>query len=156
LAQYLIRNKFINFRILIVGDGEQRNMLEQEVSNNKIGDYISFVGFQEDVVKYYNRFDLFVNPSREECLSIALIDAGMCGIPSIAFDVGGNNEIILNGQTGYIVNAKEEFFSKVFSLVNEKTLQIEMGKKAKEHCFKHFSEEVHLQQLESLYKEVIG
>lgn len=156
LAQYLVSNKLIDFHLQIVGDGDQRNLLEQEVSKKELEACISFVGFQKDVEKYYLSFDLFVNPSQEECLSIALIDAGMSGIPSVAFDVGGNNEIIIDSQTGYIVNTKEEFFKKVFSLISNKTLREEMGKKAKEYCLKHFSEEIHLKQLESLYREVIG
>ena len=156
LAQYLISNKFSDFQIRIVGDGDQRTMLEKESLKNGLQSYISFVGFQNDVEKYYTGFDLFVNPSREECLSIALIDAAMCGIPSVAFDVGGNNEIILDSQSGYIVKTKEEFFEKVLFLVKNKRLSDEMGKKATEHCRKHFSEDVHLQKLESLYKEVLG
>lgn len=156
LAQYLVSNKFSDFQIRIVGDGDQRTMLEKESLKNGLQSYISFVGFQNDVEKYYTGFDLFVNPSREECLSIALIDAGMCGIPSVAFDVGGNNEIIPDSQSGYIVKTKEEFFEKVLFLVKNKRLSDEMGKKATEHCLKHFSEDVHLQKLESLYKEVLG
>jgi glycosyltransferase involved in cell wall biosynthesis len=156
LAQYLVINTFTDFQIRIVGDGDQRNLLEQGSSKNGLQKYISFVGFQKEVEPYYRSFDLFVNPSREECLSIALIDAGVCGIPSVAFDTGGNNEIIINSQTGYIVNTKEEFFEKVLILLHNNTLRDEMGKKAKEHCLKHFSREVHLSQLKSLYKEVLG
>jgi len=156
LAQYLVSNKYFDFQIQIVGDGTERILLEQESFKKELQGYISFVGFQNDVEQYYRCFDLFVNPSQEECLSIALIDAGMCGIPSVAFDVGGNNEIIINTQTGYIVNSKEEFFEKILSLIKNKTLREAMGKKASVHCLKHFSEEIHLQQLVSLYKEVMG
>jgi glycosyltransferase involved in cell wall biosynthesis len=156
LAQFLICNKFVDFHLQIVGDGDQRNLLEQEVLEKELQAFVSFVGFQKNVEKYYTGFDLFVNPSKEECLSIALIDAGMYGIPSIAFDVGGNNEIIINSQTGYIVNTKEEFFERVFSLLDDKNLREDMSKKATEHCLIHFSTEVHLQKLENLYKEVLS
>jgi glycosyltransferase involved in cell wall biosynthesis len=156
LAKYLVKNKFIDFNIQIVGDGDQRNLLEQEVSKKELKDYISFAGFQKDIEKFYIGFDLFVNPSQEECLSIALIDAGICGIPSVAFNVGGNNEIIIDSQTGYIVNTKEEFFEKIISLVKDKSLREKMGKKAKEHCINNFSAEVHLKQLENLYGEIIA
>lgn len=114
LVQFLLSKRYVDFHIQIVGDGDQRNLLEQEVSKKELRAYISFAGFQKDIEEYYAGFDLFVNPSQEECLSIALIDAGMCGIPSLAFNVGGNNEIIINSKTGYIVNTKEEFFEKFF------------------------------------------
>ncbi|HOM41747.1 MAG TPA: glycosyltransferase family 4 protein [Bacteroidales bacterium] len=155
LAQYLVNNGFKNFHIMIVGDGESRTVLENESIRNKLQDYISFEGFQKDIEKYYRNFDLFVNPSREECLSIALIDAGMCGIASVAFNAGGNNEIIINGETGYIVNTKEELFENVFLLVMNKPLRKKMGEKAKEYCRQKFGQEIHLQKLLSLYNEVL-
>jgi glycosyltransferase involved in cell wall biosynthesis len=85
---------------------------------------------------------------------MALIDAGMSGIPSVAFDVGGNNEIIIDSITGFIVETKQEFFERILSLVLDKTLRERIGKKAIEHCIEHFSPDRHLEQLESLYKEV--
>jgi L-malate glycosyltransferase len=156
LTQYLIDNQIHDFQIRIIGDGVQRNALEQESQKRGFQNYISFLGFQKDIEKYYRDFDLFLNPSQEECLSIALIDAGVCGIPSVAFDVGGNNEIILNSQTGFIVKAKEIFFEKVLYLIKNKALREQMGKNAAEHCFGLFSEEIHLHQLRSLYGEVLN
>lgn len=155
LSHYLVRNKISDFQIHIVGDGDQRTLLEQESKNMGIENLILFYGFQKDVEKYYKSFDLFVNPSREECLSIALIEAGMYGVPSVAFDVGGNNEIIIDAQTGYIVKTREELFEKVYYLMQDTFLRKEMGKNATKHCLTHFSEEVHLKQLKKMYEEVL-
>lgn len=155
LSHYLLRNKISDFQIHIVGDGDQRKLLEQESKKAGFENLILFYGFQKDVEKYYKSFDLFVNPSREECLSIALIEAGMYGVPVVAFDVGGNNEIIIDSQTGYIVKTKEELFEKVHFLIQDTVLSKEMGKKATKHCLTHFSEEVHFEQLEKMYKEVL-
>ena len=155
LAQFLVNKQYTDFQIQIVGDGKQRVQLEHASSKNGMQSYVSFLRFNNDVDKFYAGFDIFVNPSQEECLSIALIDAGICGIPSVAFDVGGNNEIIKNNESGYIVKHKEEFFEKILLLLNRKNLREEMGKKAIEHCQKHFTAEVHFQQLQNLYREVI-
>ena len=155
LAKYLINKQYSGFNILIVGDGDQYEFLVQETKKFNLENYITFAGFQNNVERYYNEFDIFINPSQEECLSIALIDAGISGIPSVAFDVGGNNEIIINAHTGYIVKSKEELFNRVLFLINNENICTEMATNAKEHCQKHFSEESHFEELKVLYKEVL-
>jgi L-malate glycosyltransferase len=156
LAQYLIGNQYYDFHISIVGDGLQRTLLEFESIEKGLHTYISFVGFQRDIEQYYKNFDMFINPSQEECLSIALIDAGIYGIPSLAFNVGGNNEIIIDKETGYLVNTKEELFEKALSLIQNKTLRKDMSQKAIDHCHRNFSEKMHLKNLMKLYKEALA
>jgi glycosyltransferase involved in cell wall biosynthesis len=156
LASYLLSKKVLNFRIHIVGDGESMPDLIKSVGATGVEEHFLFHGFQADVQRYYQLFEIFVNPSSEECLSIAMIDAGMMALPIVAFDVGGNNEIVLNNQTGYIVQSKKEFFRKVFTVIRNKSLRLEMGQKACSHCAAKFSEEAHLVKIQSLYKEVLG
>jgi glycosyltransferase involved in cell wall biosynthesis len=155
LADFLVKNRISEFKILIIGDGDQRIILEKYSEQKNLKNYIHFEGFRTELEHYYDRTDIFVLPSREECLSMAMIDAGMKGIPSVAFDVGGNNEIIENGKTGFIVKTETEFFIKVNSLINDKTLREQMGEEARKYCLKHFSEEIHLKKLESLHRELI-
>lgn len=155
LTQYLIKNQFNDFQIFIIGDGDQRNMLETKSIDCGFHRHIIFTGFQENVEMFYSMFNLFVNPSREECLSISLIDAGISGIPSIAFNVGGNNEIIVDSQTGYIVETKEEFFEKVLFLISNKVKRKNMEEKAKLYCQEHFGKDIHKIKLQELYREVL-
>jgi len=154
LAQYLINQQFTDFEICIVGDGDRYSYLKQETQNKGLSNYILFEGFQKDVERYYRNFSLFVNPSGEECLSIALIDAGIFELPAVAFNTGGNGEIIVNGETGFIADTKKEFFDRILLLARNKELREIMGKKAVEHCSQNFSIETHLRQLENLYREV--
>lgn len=152
LANYLKENGVENFEILIVGDGPEREKLESLASELKVEAYVKFLGFRSDIEQLYNQFDLFVLPSEEEALSLSLIDAGNCGLPSIAFDVGGNKEIVQDGKTGYIVHSEEELQQKALQLCVDKDLRHQLGAHAEQYT-KLFSEEQHLEKLLDIYQE---
>lgn len=156
MAVFFRDNGFNKFKIIIVGDGEKRKSLESYSKKLKVDEFIFFSGFQNNLEEWYSKFHIFVNPSSEECLSMALIDAGMAGIPAIAFDVGGNKEIILSGKTGFIVTSKEELFSITGNLLNDDKLRDRMGAKASKFCADRFSPHSHFESLMQLYGECFG
>lgn len=154
LAKYLKTNYAKPFEIQILGDGKERDKLTDYAKKLKVEEEVKFLGFQTDLKKFYNHFNLFVLPSREEALSLSLIDAGSAGIPSLAFDVGGNKEIVINGETGFIVDSKDDLFEKATLLLENKQLRDRMGRNAIRHT-EIFCEKNHLQHLESIYRQYI-
>lgn len=152
LASHLKNKGIGNFEIMVVGDGPEREKMENLAKEGGVADKVKFLGFRTDIEKLYNQFDLFVLPSEEEALSLALIDAGMCGLPALAFDVGGNSEIIKNGETGYIVHSVDELKEKAMLLCQDEQLRKKMGARAAEHT-RIFSEENHRKSLLELYKQ---
>lgn len=152
LAAHLKSKGIKNFEIMIVGDGPEREKMENLARDGQVADKVKFLGFRTDIEELYNQFDLFVLPSEEEALSLALIDAGMCGIPALAFDVGGNNEIIKHGETGFIVNTIDELKEKTMLLCQDEALRKKMGEKAAEYT-SIFNEENHRESLLELYRQ---
>ena len=152
VAEHLKKEGITDFEILLAGDGPEREKLEALAKKKGVEKEVKFLGFRSDIENLYNQFDLFVLPSEEEALSLALIDAGRVAVPSLAFDVGGNKEIIQNGETGYIVHYLEELKEKVTLLCQDKNLRKEMGEKAEKYT-RIFSEENHLESLLNLYKK---
>jgi glycosyltransferase involved in cell wall biosynthesis len=150
LAEYLNRNKFIIFQIIIVGDGPEKRYLQKMTMKKGLVDQVVFQGFQVDLLTFYECFDIFVLPSQEECLSLALIDASINGIPTVAFNVGGNAEIIEDGKSGFIVNSKDDLFKKTLILCQNEDLRIQFGKSAREICVNKFSQETRLHNLEMI------
>lgn len=150
LAAFLKREKFQPFEIWVIGDGPERQQLERQSNDNGVREEVKFLGFRTDVEALYNQLDLFILPSEEEALSLALIDAHNCGLPCIAFDVGGNKEIIQDGETGYIVHSEAEMQQKALRLCSDERLRQQMGAKAEEYA-KIFSEQNHLKNLLNIY-----
>jgi glycosyltransferase involved in cell wall biosynthesis len=97
----------LNWRLLIVGDGELRQELEQTAHRLGIADRTVFAGRRADVPEVLQAMDLFVLPSRVEALPMALLEAMASGVPVVASDVGDVARILQQGALGVIVPAGE-------------------------------------------------
>lgn len=90
-------------KAVVVGDGPLRPELQARIEALGLDDRVHLAGPRGDVLDLLPGFDLFVLPSRTEGLSIALLEACAAGLAVVATDVGGNPEIISDGQTGRLV-----------------------------------------------------
>jgi len=92
---------------LIIGDGDQEKNLKQQVTSLGLSHRnIKFLGFQKNVVNYLRLMNIFVLPSLEEGLGLAILEAMAAGIPVVATAVGGITEIVKHGETGVLVEPK--------------------------------------------------
>ncbi|WP_419770617.1 MAG: glycosyltransferase family 4 protein [Candidatus Marinarcus sp.] len=105
-----LSKKYENLKLLLIGDYED----ELNPLSSKSRKYIEtekkivHLEFQEDIRKYLSISDLFVLPSYREGLPNVLIEAGSYGIPLLATNINGCNEVIINGKNGSLVNKKDE------------------------------------------------
>ena len=90
-------------RLFIVGDGEERNRLNELVTNLQLQQTVIFLGHRQDTVPLFNCFDVGVLCSRDECHSISLLEGMACELPFVATAVGGNPEIISDNENGLLV-----------------------------------------------------
>jgi glycosyltransferase involved in cell wall biosynthesis len=90
-------------RLVVVGDGPQRAVLEAQVKASRVADAIEFVGEVDDVRARLERADAFVLSSRSEGMPISVLEAMAAGLPVVATDVGGVHEVVLDGETGRLV-----------------------------------------------------
>lgn len=75
----------------------------------------------------------------------------MSGLPIIATDVRGNNEVVEENENGFLVHNNEELIEKIMVLVQEKELRKEMGRNAKKHSEKYALERV-IKQMAKIYR----
>ncbi|MFA4948779.1 MAG: glycosyltransferase [Candidatus Krumholzibacteriia bacterium] len=94
---------FADCALLIVGDGPERGAIERLVRELQLESRVILVGFTNDIPKYLAAMDAFLQPSREEGLSLTILEAAAAGVPVIATPVGGTPEIISNGETGTFI-----------------------------------------------------
>jgi len=99
VAQKLSDDK--NFIFILIGDGEEKSSTEKKISEYKI-DNVKLLGYQKNVDEYLHASDLFLSTSLWEGLPYSLIEAARAGLPIVASDVTGNNEIVLDKQNGYL------------------------------------------------------
>ncbi len=115
-----ILEKKENVKILIIGDGEERSILEKKIRNNNLEGKIILLGSIKDAQVYLKSFDLFVLPSRYEGLSISLIEALFSGVPILASNVGGNREVLSDSRDQlFELDNKDDFLDKIVNLQEE-------------------------------------
>lgn len=131
-----------NVQLLIVGDGPYRGELEalaRQVNTSNI----VFLGEQrpENIPSILKGTDIFVNPSYSEGLPTSVLEACAAGCAVVATDVGGTDEIILDGLTGFLVKPGDQqgLTEKVNFLLENKSMRDTLGKNAKAYVIDNFS-----------------
>jgi len=92
-----------HIKLLIVGEGPCRQEIERQISEQGLQQNVRMLGQRNDIPYLLNLSDCFVLSSRSEGLSCSIIEAMAAGLPVIATDVGGNSELVMNGENGYLV-----------------------------------------------------
>lgn len=92
-------------QVIVIGEGEERETLEQLIKDLKLEKRVHLVGFIDNAARYLKAFDAFILPSRTEALGYVLLEAGMAEVPVIASAVGGIPEIIQDQVSGDLFHA---------------------------------------------------
>jgi len=105
-----------------------------------------YTGYIEDPHKlaiYYQAADVLLHAAHAESFGLVLIEAASCGIPIIATDVGGINEIVMNGETGFLIahGDSNAMVQRILELINQPDLCCKIGKAAAVHAHCSFSVE---------------
>lgn len=126
-AALLLKQRKIDYAILIAGDGEMRSQLEGQVKQLGLEDRIVFLGFREDIPQLIALADVFVLSSLWEGLPVVILEAMAAGLPVVSADVGGVAELVVDGETGYLVPPGDP---RALADALEKVLSLPAGKKA--------------------------
>ena len=90
-------------RLVLVGDGELRPEIEDQVRDLGLDDRVILFGTATDLAPLYDAFELFVQASNSEGLPNVLLEASSAGLPIVATAAGGTGEVIRDGETGLLV-----------------------------------------------------
>lgn len=118
---------------VLIGDGPQRKLIEEKIQVLKLEKQVKLVGEKNDASSFLPAFDAFVLPSTKEGMSWALLEAMAAGLPCIATDVGAA-KWMFEGNAGLIVKPgdTQELAETMDKLISDTSLQITLGKNAKE------------------------
>jgi glycosyltransferase involved in cell wall biosynthesis len=131
-------------RLVVVGDGPQREALEAYAKELAIAARVHFAGNQADVVPWMRAFDVFCLPSTaNEGVPQALMQAMACGVPVISTPVGSIAEIVQDGETGLIVAPENAAALRgaIERVLGDGSLRERLGAKAREAALQRFGED---------------
>jgi len=147
-------------KILLVGDGSDRKILEKLSSELGIANRVTFVGkvAHEMVVEYYNKLDVYVAISRSESFGVSVLEASACGVPVVISNVGGLPEVVVKDVTGLIVPSEsiEEAASAILKLVNSMSLRKRMGERGRKFVVERYSWSESIDIILAVYQKVLN
>lgn len=139
-----------NFKLLLAGNGPERENLINLAKELNVEKYIRFLGYRIDLENYVAIADVAISVSIREGLGINLIEAMACGKPVIGSDNRGHREFIRNGENGFIVKSDTEIVKYITTLFQNKKLRLKLGKAAEETA-KLYSAHCVMKELEKIY-----
>lgn len=144
-------------RLLVVGDGELRQQLEQQAAESGISAKVRFLGLRADVPAILNASDIFVLPSRWEGNPLSVQEAMASGLPVVATTVGGVPELVENGVSGLLVPSEDEaaLANALQTLIDHPHLRQQMGEAALIRARQRFDIRITVQQYEQLYETLL-
>ena len=141
--------------LVFIGDGDQRESLEDLCDQLGLTKQVTFLGKQYQVDQLLPMLDVFALSSLTEGTSISLLEAQSCAIPAVVTHVGGNENVIANTQTGFLcpLNGIEEMAHKFFLLADNIQKAIEMGNAGRQRVIEHFSLTNMAREYERMYQD---
>ncbi len=142
----------IDVRLDLVGDGVNRSKLEEYVSQNELSNFITFHGKVDHPENVLREASLYLHTSKSEAFGLVLIEAMAAGLPVVCTNGGGNKDLILEGENGFLINIfdAEALADKVELLIKNPEQRLEMGKKAQDFS-EQFDISVYTAELTRIY-----
>jgi len=144
--------------LVIVGTGVQRESLQQQAASLGLSERVHFYHTVKRTLEVMRLFTVGALVSESEGLSNVLIEYGMSGVPAVAFDTGGNREVILAGKTGYLVPPYDEaaMARTIDSLLADPERIAQMGEAAAESAVERFSLAKMVASHQDFYLHILG
>jgi glycosyltransferase involved in cell wall biosynthesis len=142
-----------NAKFLVIGDGHLKERLVKLSQELNIRDHVLFLGWRQDVKALLKILDVFVLTSLWEGLSVSILEAMASGKPVVATHIKGNNELVIDGETGFLVPAKnpQQVGERVLTLLMNRTLAQKMGLKGYQRVRENFSIENTVAKINQVY-----
>ncbi len=158
-AVNLIKDKVNGIKFVIIGNGSQKEELIRKRNDFGLKDKIIFLEYKENIQDYIYNFDFMILTSLWEGLSYAVQEAMALSKPVIALtspNVSGVKEIIINGETGYLIESDyvKELGKYILVLLNDINKRLRFGRAAKEREKNYFPEWKTASDMEFVYREL--
>lgn len=141
--------------LFIIGGGELEDKLRQMVVDRGIDDHVHLIDHVDSVLEYYALADVFVLSSIDEGLPLVVLEAMAAGLPVVATDIQGVDEVVVDGETGFLVPPQNptELASKMVDLESP-DLRQSLGQNGYERVAARFDLTTMVTAYQDLYETV--
>jgi glycosyltransferase involved in cell wall biosynthesis len=148
----------VDARLLLVGDGPDRDHLERYAHELGVMKRCLFLGYQEDVSRFYDAIDALVLPSVNEGTPVSVIEALAAERPAVATRVGGTPDIIRDGIDGFLVDPadSEELAARLAELARDATRRAAMGAAGRARVLERYAVGRLIDDIDRLYRELLA
>ena len=155
-AMLLLKQRKLDCRLKIVGDGFMRAEVHKLRDQIGVADVVELLGNRDDVDTQLAEARVFVLSTNTEGLSISLLEAMAASLPVVATAVGGNPEVVVDGQTGFLVPQKspDVLAEKLAWLIEHPSEAAAMGRAGRERVEQHFDVRQTVREYEQMYLEL--
>ena len=154
-------NPAMKLRLVIAGDGTERNNLEKQAQDLGLADKVTFLGriSNEDVAVLLSNLDVYVALSRSdsESFGVAAVEAMSCGVPVVVAAADGFKEVVPDMVAGYIVpkNDARAAADRISYLLNNRTIAKEMGEAGRKHVLDNYTWTSSVDTMMDIYKIIM-
>lgn len=154
-AVHRLKKEQFSIKYTIVGGGSSKNKLLALIEKLELQNEIDWLGYQENIAPYFFQSDLYILNSFSEGFSNSLLEAMYMAKPSITTNVGAAQELIQDGENGWIIQVENEddLFEKIKKCyLLDSYSRTKMGEKAKQTVIEKYSLQSHIKALLTLYQ----
>ncbi|MGK2907149.1 MAG: glycosyltransferase [Desulfuromonadales bacterium] len=139
--------------LVVAGEGEDEERLKAQARELGVADRVKFIGLRFDLPEIYPLFDVFLLTSFSEGISVTLLEAMASGVPAVVTAVGGNPEVVREGETGYLVPVDDDLLlaRRICDLFQGRELASRLGVAARLRVAEAFSVEGMMTAYQQLY-----
>jgi glycosyltransferase involved in cell wall biosynthesis len=157
-AAALVVREMPEARFVILGEGELKADIEQQIRRLHLGQHVLLAGFRHDVLGLMKDLDLFVMSSVTEGLGSVLLDAMAAGRPIVATTAGGIPEVVTNGETGVLVPPRDPaaLARAILAVLRDAPLRQRLAEAGRARVRRFFSADRMVDATLALYERLAG
>ncbi len=160
-AAALVTEKYAGAQFILVGEGRNGTtpcQLQQLATTLGLAERVMFLGYREDLLRVYATFDLLVLSSLREGLPNCILEAMAMGLPVVTTDVAGTKELVIDGQTGFVVPQRDVhgLADAIIAVLDDGRHRLRMGQAGRQRVERDFSFAQRLRRVEELYERILG
>lgn len=142
---------------VVCGDGPMKARLRARAEELGVRERVKLLGFRKDIAELHKMADIFVFPSLQEGLPVALMEAMASGLSIVATRIRGNEDLIQNNRGGYLVKAQDsKQLAEAISKMIKNPEQRDKMEKRNLEIIKHYGQDAVLQKMKEFFNEIVG